>query len=156
MAEEYEALIKQNTWTLVSPPPHANVIGWQWIYKIKRHSDGTVAGYKARLVANGNQQAEGIDYTETFSPVIKHPTVWIVLSLAVQYKWHIRQLDVSNAFLHGMIEEDVYMKQPLGYKNSTFPHYVCKLNKALYGLKQTPRAWFSTFCWVFHSTWFHK
>lgn len=104
-----------------------------------------MARYKARLVANGNQQAEGIDFSETFSPVIKQPTIRIVLSMAVHYQWSIRQLDVTNAFLHGNIEETVYMKQPLGYKNTQYPHYVCKLNKALYGLRQAPRAWFSTF-----------
>lgn len=69
----------------------------------------------------------------------------VVLSLAVHFNWNIRQLDVSNAFIHGVIEEDIFMKQPLGYQNSSYPHYVCKLNKALYGLKQAPRAWFSTF-----------
>lgn len=145
MAEEYKALVQQGTWTLVEPPSHANVIGCQWIYKLKRNSDGTVARHKARLVANGNQQAEGLDYTETFSPVIKQPTLRIVFSLAVHHHWPIRQLDVSNAFLHGVIEEEVYMRQPLGYKDINHPHFVCKLNKALYGLRQAPRAWFSMF-----------
>lgn len=109
MAEEFAALVKQGTWTLVSPPPHANIIGCQWIYKIKRHSDGSVARYKARLVANGNQQYEGIDFSETFSPVIKQPTIRVVLSLDVHHQWSIRQLDVTNAFLHGVIDEEVYM-----------------------------------------------
>lgn len=116
MSEEYEALIKQGTWTLVPSPSNSNVIGCHWIYKIKRHSDGSIARYKARLVAQGNQQYEGIDFTETFSPVIKQPTIRIVLSLAVHHNWTIRQLDVSNAFLHGVIEEEVYMRQPLGIK----------------------------------------
>lgn len=145
MAEEFAALVKQGTWTLVSPQPHANIIGCQWIYKIKRHSDGSVERYKARLVANGNQQYEGIDFSETFSPVIKQPTIKVILSLVVHHQWSIRQLDVTNAFLHGVIDEEVYMKQPLGYKDSVHPNFVCKLNKALYGLRQAPRAWFSTF-----------
>lgn len=97
------------------------------------------------MVANGNQQEEGVDFTETFSPVIKQPTVRVVLSLAVHYNWSIRQLDVSNAFLHGIIEEEVYMKQPLGYRSESNPSHVCKLNKALYGLRQAPRAWFALF-----------
>lgn len=145
MNTEYQALIKQGTWTLVFPPSGANVIGCQWIYKIKHNSDGSVARYKARLVANGNQQAEGIDFTKTFSPVIKQPTVRIVLSLAVHYGWSIKQLDVTNAFLHGVLDEEVYMRQPLGYKDPDHPHFVCKLHKALYGLRQAPRAWFSMF-----------
>lgn len=77
--------------------------------------------------------------------MVKQPTLRIVLSLAVHYKWPLRQLDVSNAFLHGTISEEVYMRQPLGYRDPTHPQYVCKLNKALYGLKQAPRAWFSVF-----------
>lgn len=119
MADEYQALVKQGTWSLVPPPPGANIIGCQWIYKIKRNSDSSIARYKARLVANGNQQTEGLDFTETFSPVIKQPTVCIVLSLAVHHDWPIRQLDVSNAFLHGIVEEEVYMRQPLGYKSAS-------------------------------------
>lgn len=127
---------------LVPPPLHANIRGCQWIYKIKKHYDGTIARYKARLVANGNQQAPALDFVETFSPVIKQPTLRVILSLAVHHKWPLRQLDVSNAFLHGVIHEDVYMRQPLGYKDPTHPDYVCKLTKALYGLRQAPRAWY--------------
>lgn len=152
MAEEYSALVKQGTWTLVPPPSNANIIGCQWIYKLKRHSDGSIARYKARLVANGNQQYEGIDFSETFSPVIKQPTIRVVLSLAVHKQW---ELDVSNAFLHGVIEEEVYMRQPLRYKDSIYPNHVCKLNKALYGLRQAPRAWFSTFSSFLLSQGFH-
>lgn len=140
MQEECKALVQQGTWTLVDPPPGANVIGCQWIFKIKRHSDGSIARYKARLVANGNQQHEGIDFQETFNPAVKQPTVRVVLSLAVTNAWPIKQLDVTNAFLHGVIDETVYMKQPLGYKNPTHPNFVCKLSKALYGLRQAPRA----------------
>lgn len=83
MAEEYKALVKQGAWVLVLPPSHGNVIGCQWIYKIERHSNGSVGRYKARLVANGNQQAEGLDFVETFSPFVKQPRVRIVLSLAI-------------------------------------------------------------------------
>lgn len=143
MQEEYDALMNQGTWILVPRPAHVNVIGCQWIFKIKKHSDGTIARYKARLVANGNQQFAGLDFTETFSPVIKQPTLRLVLALAVSKNWSLRQLDVSNAFLHGVLDETVYMRQPPGYSHSAYPGYVCQLKKSLYGLRQAPRAWYS-------------
>lgn len=142
MAEEYSALVQQGTWTLVPLPPQAPIIGCKWIFKIKRHSDGSVARYKARLVAQGYQQTDGIDYNETFSPVVKQQTIRIVLSLAVTFDWTVKQLDVSNAFLHGTLHEQVYLKQPQGYVSPQFPNHACQLHKALYGLKQAPRAWY--------------
>ena len=112
---------------------------------MKLHSDGSIAKYKARLVAKGFHQQPGMDFIETFSPVIKPATVRLVLGIAVSLNWSIRQLDVSIAFLHGCLKEEVYMQQPQGYVNPSKPHYVCKLPKSLYGLKQAPRAWFERF-----------
>jgi len=103
MQEELRALHSNQTWTLVPPHPTMNVIGSRWVYKIKRHVDGQVAQYKARLVARGFTQQEGIDYLETFSPVIKPTTVRLVLTIAVSYGWIIYQLDVHNAFLNGIL-----------------------------------------------------
>jgi hypothetical protein len=127
----------------VVPPTHANIVSCRWIYKIKRKADGTIERYKAYLVAKGFHQQEGIDFSETFSPIIKHATIRLVISLAVTYKWPIKQLDVQNAFLHGDLDETVFMLQPQGYIHPQYPHHVCKLHKSLYGLRQAPRSWFS-------------
>lgn len=110
------------------------------MYKIKRGSDGSIARYKARLVAKGVLQQYGLDYQETFSPVVKPTTVRIVLVLAVQNHWSLKELDVSNAFLHGVFQEEVFISQPQGYVDLVHSDHVCKLHKAIYGLKQAPRA----------------
>jgi hypothetical protein len=105
------------------------------VYQIKRHVDGSIERYKACLVARGFTQQEGIDYSEIFSPVIKQATVRLVFSIVVSRNWKIHQLDIYNAFLNGVFTEEVYMKQPLGFIDSTFPYYICRLHKLLYGLK---------------------
>jgi hypothetical protein len=143
MDVEFSALQKNNTWRLVPPQRGKNIIDCKWVYKIKRKQDGSLDRYKARLVAKGFKQRYGIDYEETFSPVVKAATIRIILSIAVSRNWTLRQLDVHNAFLHGILKEEVYMRQPPGYENKEHPGYMCKLDKAIYGLKQAPRAWFS-------------
>ncbi|KAI5355626.1 hypothetical protein L3X38_008521 [Prunus dulcis] len=145
MKEEIDALHMQGTWILVPSPGDKNIIGSKWVYKIKRNPDGSVGRYKARLVAQGFSQEPGFDFGETFSPVVRHTTVRLVLSIAAMNQWKLRQLDVKNAFLHGDLEEEVFMKQPPGFEDSTHPQFVCKLKKSLYGLKQAPRAWNAKF-----------
>ena len=135
MDNEYDALMKNRTWHLVPLKKGSNVIDCKWVYKIKRKSDGSIDRYKARLVAKGFKQRFGIDYEDTFSPVIKATTIRLVLSIAISRGWSLRQLDVQNAFLHGVLEEEVFMWQSPGYENPNTPQHVCKLDKALYGLK---------------------
>jgi histone deacetylase 1/2 len=143
MQEEITALHKNGTWHLVLAVKGANVIDCKWVYKIKRRAYGSIDRYKGRLVAKGFKQCYGIDYEDTFSPVVKIATIRLVLSVVVSRGWCLRQLDVQNAFLHGVLEEEVYMRQPPGFENANKPHYICKLDKALYGLKQAPRAWYA-------------
>ena len=135
MEQEYHALLRNKTWTLVPPPPRVNVIDCKWVFKIKHKSDGSVDRYKARLVAKGFKQRYGLDYDDMFRMIVKTVTVRLVLYIAVSRGWCLRQLDVQNAFLHGILQEEVYMRQPPGFVNPSVPHHLCKLRKALYGLK---------------------
>ncbi|KAF5768198.1 putative RNA-directed DNA polymerase [Helianthus annuus] len=139
MNSEMEALYRNNTWVLVDLPKGRKPIGCKWVFKVKYKANGEIERYKARLVAKGFNQREGLDFGETFSPVVKMTTVRIVLKLAVNNNWPLYQMDVNNAFLYGMLSEDVYMTQPQGY--SSKDNKVCKLVKSLYGLKQAPRQW---------------
>ncbi|GJS19791.1 ribonuclease H-like domain-containing protein [Tanacetum coccineum] len=116
-----------------------------WLFRHKFLVDGTLSRYKARLVANGSTQVEGVDVDETFSPVVKPGTIRTVLSLVISRHWPVHQLDVKNDFLHGDLAETVYMHQPPGFWDPEHPDYVCLLQRSLYGLKQAPRAWFQRF-----------
>ncbi|TQE07392.1 hypothetical protein C1H46_007045 [Malus baccata] len=141
MEEELAALAANRTWSFQPLPPGKKPVGCKWVYKIKFRSDGSVERYKARLVAKGYSQIEGLDYRETFAPVAKLTTVRLLLVVAVVQQWHLHQLDVHNAFLHGDLVEDVYMSLPPGFGRRGETR-VCKLHKSLYGLKQASRQWF--------------
>lgn len=145
MNVEYDAIIKSHTFDLVPRPPNANVIRCMWLHKHKYDAQGRFKKPKSRLVANGKTQQEGIDFSETFSPVVKPVTIRTVLHTALAKDWDVQQLDVQNAFLHGNLDETVYMTQPLGFINKDKPDHVCKLNRSIYGLRQAPRAWNARF-----------
>ncbi|CAM8999728.1 unnamed protein product [Rhodiola kirilowii] len=146
MDKEIRALKSNNTWILTDLPKDKTVVDCKWIYKIKYLSDGTIERFKARLVARGFTQVEGLDYHDTFAPVAKMTTVRCLLTIAAARKWPLHQLDVYNAFLHGTLDEEVYMKLPPGfYKKEKAAGKVCKLVKSIYGLKQASRQWFAKF-----------
>ena len=119
-----------------------NVVTNKWVFRVKYKVDGTVDRFKACLMAKGFQQLAGVDFLDTFSPVVKSSTVRVVFSLAVTNGWDIQQIDINNAFLNGTLQEKILMLQPEGFEDGTKPHHMCRLHKPLYGLKQAPRAWF--------------
>ncbi|GKC24671.1 ribonuclease H-like domain-containing protein [Tanacetum coccineum] len=145
MYDEYNALVKNDTWLLVPRPACVNMVRSMWLFKHKFHADGTLRCYKARLVANGSSQQLGVDFDETFSPVVKLTIIRTVLGLIVSCQWPMNQLNVKNDFLNGDLSETVYMHQPFGFVDFRYPHHVCLLQRSSYGLKQAPRAWFQRF-----------
>lgn len=142
MSSEYAALLRNNTWELVPFEQSMHVVQNRWVFRVKHKADGSVERLKARLVAKGFQQTPGLDFFETYSPVIKPSTLKVVFTLAVTYNWDIQQVDVNNAFLNGTLKETVFMRQPEGFIDNSKPNHVCLLKKALYSLRQAPRAWY--------------
>jgi hypothetical protein len=141
MQDEYGALISNGTWELVPRPQGSNIVTSKCVFTPKLRADDTIDRYKARWVLRGFTQYPGVNYDETFSPVVKPATVLTVLATGVSCTWPIQQLDVKNAFLHGTLSEAVFCCQPTGFADPAHPDLVCRLHKSLYGLKQAPRAW---------------
>jgi len=144
--EEMQSLEKNGTWDIVRLPAGKKAVRCKWIFKRKEGSSPTEpARFKARLVAKGFSQIPGIDYNDVYSPVVKHSSIRVFLGIVAMHDLELEQLDVKTAFLHGDLEEEIYMDQPEGYITPGKENFVCKLKKSLYGLKQSPRQWYKKF-----------
>ena len=139
MNDEMDSLIKNETWDLVDKPVHVRILSNRWVFKIKRNADFSIDRFKARLVIRGCSQHAGIDYEETYSPVVRYETIRLLLSIAVCKRMTLTQFDIKTAFLYGEVDNEVFMSQPEGFGNGS--NQVCRLKKSLYGLKQASRCW---------------
>ena len=139
MIKEYQSIMKNDVWDVVPRLEGKSIVTSKWIYKIKHAADGGIEKYKTIFMARSFSQKEGIDYEETFAPVARYTSIRSVLSLAVVKKWKIHQMDVKIAFLNGVVEEEVYVEQPLSFETHDRESHVCILKKVLYGLKQAPK-----------------
>jgi hypothetical protein len=142
MIEEYKSILKNDVWDVVPRREGKSVVTSKWIYKIKHVVDGSIKKYKARFVAKGFSQIEGVDYDKTFAPVARYTSIRSIIVLATSMDWKLHQMDVKTTFLNGEIEEEVYIEQPEGFVVHNKKSHVCRLKKALYGLKQAPHAWY--------------
>ncbi|GJZ03056.1 retrovirus-related pol polyprotein from transposon TNT 1-94 [Tanacetum coccineum] len=142
MQEELNQFIANDVWELVPQPRNMTIIGTKWVFRNKLDENGIVSRNKARLVAQGYNQQEGIDYDETYAPVARLESIRILLAYACALDFKLFQMDVKSAFLNGFINEEVYVEQPPGFIDFEKPDHVYKLKKALYGLKQAPKAWY--------------
>ncbi|GJW01911.1 putative ribonuclease H-like domain-containing protein [Tanacetum coccineum] len=143
MQEEMQQFVNQDVWKLVPLPEGKTAIGTKWILKNKRDARGIVVRNKARLVAQGHRQEEGIDYDEVFAPVARIEAIRLFLAFASYMGFMVYQMDVKSAFLYGEIDEEVYVTQPKGFEDPFYPKHVYRVVKALYGLHQAPRAWYA-------------
>ncbi|KAK0595647.1 hypothetical protein LWI29_008688 [Acer saccharum] len=142
MQDELNQFERNEVWSLVPRPKDINVIGTKWVFRNKTDESGKIVRNKARLVAQGYTQVEGVDFDETFAPVARLESIRLLLSIACIKKFKLFQMDVKSAFLNGYLQEEVYVEQPKGFVDPHSPNHVFKLKKALYGLKQAPRAWY--------------
>ncbi|MCO5574355.1 hypothetical protein L7F22_028138 [Adiantum nelumboides] len=145
MQSEFNFLVSNRTWTLVPPPPDRRIVSCKWLLKRKYAPDGSISRYKARLVARGFSQVAGKDYSETYSHVLSMVSFRILVALAAHYRLHIHQMDVQTAFLHGELDEEIYMQQPPHFVDTNDPTHVCRLYRSIYDLKQANRQWYYRF-----------
>lgn len=145
MDQEMAALSENQTWILEKLPSGRRAIGCKWVFTIKSVSKGDMERFKARLVAKGFAQREGIDYFETFAPVVRYESIRMLLAMAAKEDFEMLKFDVKTAFINGDLHEEIYMEQPPGFQCSEHPDTVCKLQRSLYGLKQASRCRSSKF-----------
>ena len=139
MKDELSSMVKNFVWELVDLPPSRKAIGYKWVLKVKHKADGLIDKYKAHLVAKGFTQQEGIDYDETFSPVVRVASIRLILAIVTQLDLELYQMDVKTAFLNGELDKEIYVTQPMGFEVKGQEHKVCKLKRSIYGLKQSSR-----------------
>jgi hypothetical protein len=135
MVEEYDSIMQNEVWEVVSRPEGKSVVTSRWIYKVKYVVDGSIEKHKARFVVRGFSQVEGIDYDEKFAPVARYTSIGTIMAIVAEMGWKIHQMDVKTAFLNGILEEEVYIEQAQGFEVYGRDSHVCCLRKALYGLK---------------------
>nr|GEX64102.1 retrotransposon protein, putative, Ty1-copia subclass [Tanacetum cinerariifolium] len=146
MEDEVENLHKNKTWELVKLPKEKRVISYKWLFKVQDGMPGVESnGYKSRYVVCGFDQREGIDFNDVFSLVVRHTSIRVLLSIVALQDLELEQLDVKTTFLHGHLEEEIYVEKPEGFKVPRKEDHVCRLKKSLYGLKQSPRKWYKRF-----------
>ena len=141
MRAEIDSLHQHNAWDLVELPEGRKPVCSKWVFKVKTNADGSTERFKARLVAQGYTQREGLDYDETFSPVVRSESIRSVISLACKEGLKLHQMDVTTVFLNGELDQEIYMRQPDSFIADGQEHLVCRLKKSLYGLKQSSRCW---------------
>uniref|UniRef100_A0ABD2X989 Reverse transcriptase Ty1/copia-type domain-containing protein n=1 Tax=Trichogramma kaykai TaxID=54128 RepID=A0ABD2X989_9HYME len=139
--EELDSLRNNNTWEIIDRPPKAEVIDTKWVFKVKLDSSGNIDRYKARLCARGFKQQQGINYEETYAPVVRYESLRVLFAVAARLNLEMTQFDVKTAFLYGELEEEILIEIPVGLDIPERSRKACRLKKALYGLKQTSRCW---------------
>ena len=146
MEDEIQSIIDNKTWELSDLPSNRQIIGTKWVLKKKRDGNNNVLRYKACLVAKGYSQIAGLDFTETFAPVVRIESIRTLLAIAAFYRLYILHADAKTAFLNGNSDLELYVEQPEGFLDRNYPDKVLRLRKSLYGLKQAPRIWYLLLC----------
>jgi hypothetical protein len=147
MQEELNNFTRNEVYHLV-PHPNQNVVGTKWVFRNKQDEHGVVTRNKARLVAKGYSKVEGLDFVETYAPIARLESIYILLAYATYHGFKLYKMDVKSAFLNGPIKDELYVEQPLGFEDSEYPNHVYKLLNALYGLNQAPRSWYVSVPWI--------